>query len=167
MNKNLTLALLATGLVGVAALAQAGDDTRQERREERREKAEAAFNAADSNHDGALSQSEWQAKRLRDSNEMFAKLDLNRDGSLTREELQQSRRERMERRHGERGHGKGERLRALDTDGDQQLSRAELGDRMPRLAENFDTIDANRDGKLSRDEMRAARQAHAGAKLKQ
>ena len=30
---------------------------------------------------------------------------------------------------------------------------------MPKLAEHFDSIDLNRDGKLSRDELRAGRQA--------
>ena len=50
-----------------------------------------------------------------------------------------------------------EKMRALDVNHDQALSRAEIGDRMPRLAQQFDRIDGNRDGKLSHDELRAAR----------
>jgi len=55
-----------------------------------------------------------------------------------------------------------EKLRALDVDQDQALSRAEIGDSMPKLSENFDTIDSNRDGKLTREEMRAARESREG-----
>jgi hypothetical protein len=51
------------------------------------------------------------------------------------------------------------RLKAADTNGDGMLSRAEAA-ALPRLAERFETLDANRDGQVTRDEMRAAR-AHA------
>ena len=62
-------------------------------------------------------------------------------------------------RAGRRGGAMRERLRALDTDGDQQLSRAELGDKHAKLVADFDRFDSNRDGKLSREEMRAGREA--------
>jgi len=52
-----------------------------------------------------------------------------------------------------------EHARALDTNGDKSLSRSEIGDKMPKLSENFDAIDLDKDGKLSGDEMRAGRQA--------
>jgi hypothetical protein len=118
-------------------------------------RAEAAFDERDSNHDGRLSQSEWQAAQLRKANERFRQMDANRDGSLSREELQQAARERRQHRRGE---GMREKLRALDADGDRQLSRAELQGRMPRLEESFDRLDANADGKLSREELRAGRE---------
>lgn len=161
MNKT-TLILLATALASGAALAQtaSGGSQREARHEQHRQRAEAAFAESDSNHDGRLSQSEWQAARLRESNERFRKLDLDRNGSLSREEMQQARAQRKGARHG----GMKERLRGLDTDGDQQLSRAEIGDRMPKLAQEFDRIDGNADGKLSREEMRAARQARHSSK---
>jgi hypothetical protein len=47
-----------------------------------------------------------------------------------------------------------ERLRAADTNGDGLISRAEAA-ALPRLAERFDTIDANADGQISLDELRA------------
>ena len=56
--------------------------------------------------------------------------------------------------------GHRERLRALDTDGDSQLSKAEIGNSMPRLAADFDRLDADRDGRLSREEIRAGRERH-------
>ena len=50
-------------------------------------------------------------------------------------------------------------LRSLDLDGDHMLSRGEIQSRK-HLARQFDAIDTNRDGELSRDELRAWRSAH-------
>jgi Ca2+-binding EF-hand superfamily protein len=154
----LSACLLATG----AVLAQAvpADDRHEGRQEQRRERAEAQFAESDSNHDGRIGKSEWQAARLREANARFAEIDLNRDGNLSKEEMQQARPRHMGEGHGGGMHGK---LRAMDTDGDQQFSRAEIGDKLPRLAADFDRIDANRDGKLSREEIRASRPARDDA----
>jgi len=54
-------------------------------------------------------------------------------------------------------------LRALDLNGDHMLSRTEIGARK-HLARKFDEIDTNRDGELSRDELRAWRSTHRGAR---
>ena len=48
-----------------------------------------------------------------------------------------------------------ERFRQADKDGDGALSKAEADAGMPRLAKNFDAIDANKDGKITQDELRA------------
>jgi Ca2+-binding EF-hand superfamily protein len=56
-----------------------------------------------------------------------------------------------------------ERLRAADTNGDGLISRAEA-QALPMLANHFDRIDANKDGQISPEELRAARQAMASAK---
>ena len=56
---------------------------------------------------------------------------------------------------GHRG-GMMERLKAADTNGDGLISRAEAA-ALPRLAERFEQIDANRDGQVSFEELRAAR----------
>lgn len=53
--------------------------------------------------------------------------------------------------------GKKAKMQQLDTDGNGTLSAAEV-EGTP-LAERFASIDANRDGQLSRDEMKAAHQA--------
>jgi hypothetical protein len=60
-------------------------------------------------------------------------------------------------------HPRGERLRALDTNKDQAISREEAKGH-PRLEKHFDMIDANKDGQLSMEEMKAAHEARkAGA----
>ena len=151
-----SLILLAGLLSCTAALAQSAApraDEGERHGDRRGEFAEAKFADADSNHDGNISQSEWQSASLRRASEHFQKMDSNRDGKLTQTEMAAG------RHMGGRGHGdRRERLRALDADGDSQLSRAEIGDNMPRLAADFDRLDGNRDGRLSREEMRAGRE---------
>ena len=150
--------LLFTGLLLAApVLAQTAAPPAREGGHERwQQRADQKFGEADSNHDGSISQSEWQSARLREANEFFKRLDSNHDGKLVRAEMEAARGERMGKR-GERMGRHGEQLRALDTDGDQMLSKAEIGNNMPRLAADFDRLDANRDGKLSREEIRAGR----------
>ena len=58
--------------------------------------------------------------------------------------------------HGKHG-AMGERLKAADTNGDGLISKAEAA-ALPRIAEHFDQIDANRDGQVSADELRAFHQ---------
>jgi len=149
--------ILLTGLLAAsAALAQStvAPPARGDNRRARHEGAEAKFGEAGSNHEGVISQSEWQSASLRRANEHFQKMDGNRDGRLSREEMASGRKMRGGRDHGARR----EKLRAMDANGDSQLSRAEIGDQMPRLAADFDRLDGNRDGKLSREEIRAGRE---------
>jgi len=55
---------------------------------------------------------------------------------------------------------RGSHFKKADADGNGTLSRAEVEKSMPRLAEKFDQIDTNKDGQLSRDEMKAWKKAH-------
>ena len=50
-------------------------------------------------------------------------------------------------------------FKKADTDGDGTLSKTEAEKGMPRLARDFDAIDANKDGKVTQDEVRARMQA--------
>ena len=52
-----------------------------------------------------------------------------------------------------------QRFKRADTDGNGTISRAEAEKGLPRLARNFDRIDANKDGQVSREEIAAARKA--------
>ena len=52
-----------------------------------------------------------------------------------------------------------DRFAAADADGSGALSRAEMQRALPRLAPEFDAIDRNRDGSVSREELTAHLQA--------
>jgi hypothetical protein len=56
------------------------------------------------------------------------------------------------------GHGPMARLKAADTNGDGLISKAEAQASLPHLYKHFDQIDANHDGQISPEELRAARQ---------
>lgn len=62
------------------------------------------------------------------------------------------------------GGAKLERLRAADTNADGLLSRTEAA-ALPRIAERFDAIDANRDGQVSFEELRGARHKARGERF--
>jgi Ca2+-binding EF-hand superfamily protein len=158
VNKTLLVALCVFG-ASVALAQQPASGNRDARRAEMQAKADARFKQSDSNHDGKLSQAEWRAAREQRLAEEFARLDANKDGGLTADEMRQGFRARQQMRasHRHAGMAMREQMRALDVDHDQALSRAEIGERMPRLSQNFDRIDSNHDGNLSREEMRAAR----------
>jgi hypothetical protein len=102
--------------------------------------------APDQNGDGMISREEAAAHpRLAQS---FDRLDANQDGALSREEL------RAGHRWGHHG-----RRASLDTNGDGSISRAEATT-APHLAEKFDSIDADKNGALTRDELAAWRKSH-------
>lgn len=140
--------VLGSGLLlASVALAQQTSSTETPRADRRAQ----AFVEADGNRDGRLTLAEFQAARSRKLAEQFQRMDANRDGALTQDEMSQARRQMRSRGH--------EGMKALDSNGDQALSRAEIGDRMPRLIENFDSIDLDDDGRLDHQELRAGREA--------
>ena len=60
----------------------------------------------------------------------------------------------------------GERLRRADADHDGFLSRAEAQRASPRLAQQFDAIDSDRDGRLSPQEIRNFGRGKGGARTR-
>ena len=56
-----------------------------------------------------------------------------------------------------------EQFRRADADGNGMLSRVEAERGAPLLAKRFDAIDANRDGQISPEEIRAFRRARRGS----
>lgn len=118
---------------------------------------------ADTNKDGYIDRNEAaQYPRLASS---FDAIDSNKDGLLTKAEIDAFiAKKRAEHASGAgkpgagHAHGRGEGMFArFDTNGDGFIDRTEAANR-PRLAQNFDAIDSNRDGRLSKDELRAWRQ---------
>lgn len=55
-----------------------------------------------------------------------------------------------------------ERMKEADANGDHMLSKDEMSKGMPRMAAHFDEIDADHDGKVSVEELRAYMRAHKG-----
>jgi Ca2+-binding EF-hand superfamily protein len=106
--------------------------------------------AADTNADGMLSREE--AAALPRISELFDELDADHNGQVTFEELRAF---MAKHRHGHGGF-----LKRLDKDGDGRISRDEAA-AAPRLAQHFDQIDANHDGFLTPDELKAAHEARA------
>lgn len=108
-----------------------------------RAEAEERWKRLDQDNDGRISRSEWQRNQ-----QAFDRMDTDKDGFLTKEELQSAAREfRGKRRKG---------LREMDTDADGNMSRSEWKGK----EETFDRLDTNKDGLLSRDELREARRHH-------
>lgn len=115
----------------------------------------------DSNGDGVICQAEAADSAAKRSMERFAKMDANNDGELTREERQTYRQQRKDDRQAPRQQRKEEgrnRAQAADSNGDGALSYDETkAAGMQRLIDNFDSIDRNKDGLVTREEMQQLR----------
>ena len=66
---------------------------------------------------------------------------------------------------GDRAQKMHERLKAADKDGDGKISRAEAV-ALPRIAKHFDEIDTNKDGFITREELKAFHDKRAANKPK-
>lgn len=155
-----TLIFTALALSAGVVLAQTPSPMAGERaaqRAEWRAQAEARFKQADSDGDGQLDRVEVKALGPRLA-EHFDKVDADADGELSRGEMAAARaamgRHAGKARHRRQGYMAG-LFQGMDDDGNGAVSRAELGGKAPKLAENFATIDADGNGELSREELKA------------
>jgi Ca2+-binding EF-hand superfamily protein len=105
----------------------------------------ALLKAADANGDGVLTRDEALAFAA----QRFDALDANHDGKLTADEVRASFQQK-----------RAERWKKIDTDGDGRISKAEAQANAPRLAARFGELDANGDGYLTPEELRAAFRHH-------
>jgi hypothetical protein len=138
------LTALALGAFATVALAQPGEG---------RGHMLERLKAADTNADGLISRTE--AAALPRLAERFDTIDANKDGQVSFEELREA---RGKHRH---GHGHGAHLQRMDTDRDGKVSRAEA---LAAAEAAFARADANADGFVTPEEMKAARKAHRGTK---
>jgi Ca2+-binding EF-hand superfamily protein len=106
----------------------------------------AKFQKLDADGDGKISRAE--AASNQGLAKYFDQIDTNHDGFLTPAELQAQRAKRA-----------AAKLKAVDKDGDGRISRAEAEAKAPHLAKNFDRLDVNKDGFISKDEIVAAHKA--------
>jgi Ca2+-binding EF-hand superfamily protein len=103
----------------------------------------------DKDADGRISREEANAApRLA---QRFDQLDADHDGFITKDEFRAARKA-MRSAHWKR----------IDADGDGKVSLAEAQANAPRLAKHFEQLDANHDGFVTPDEMKAAFRHHHG-----
>ena len=109
----------------------------------------------DTNGDGILTRDEALAPAIA----RFDRADSNGDGQIDQAE-HMAMREQHEARRAERRANRAERRANrpnMDANGDGRISREEFG---VRAVERFDRADANNDGTVTREERQAARAAH-------
>ncbi len=105
---------------------------------------EEAFKNADKDSDGSLSRDEAEA--LPGLAKDFDTIDADKSGTVTRDEIRASAVERAK--------AKGEAsFKAADKDGNGALSREEA-EALPKIAQNFDVIDADGSGTITEQEIK-------------
>ena len=87
----------------------------------------------------------------------FAAIDNNRDGYLVRSELRAYHERMRPQQEAERKARFDAKFAEADLNRDGKLSRVEVGEKMPRMADRFAWMDDNRDGFLSREELQPQR----------
>lgn len=143
---------LALATLTLAAASHAGDDPAAQ---------SSGRKTVDANGDGIVTREEAQAHpRLAGQ---FDVADTNKDGKLDAAEMKAHR----EAVRGQRRAEAQARWTAADKDGDGAISRKEADDSLPGVAQRFDQVDANRDGKVGRDEMHDFRSRERAGKSEQ
>lgn len=132
------VALALTTAAGFAQVKQAAPD---------RMKQHAQL---DANKDGVIDRTE--AAKAPKLLERFDQLDKNKDGKLSADERPQM---GGKHRRGAMGGGQA-KMKAMDTDNDGRISRAEAQAGQARMAERFDQMDVNKDGYLDKADMQAS-----------
>lgn len=127
------LAIVSLSLLGSDAVAR---QAFPQPTPEQRQAMQARWDALDRDRDGYLSRAEAAGTPALSGR--FDQVDANHDARLSQQELRVS----VE-----------DHLRAADTDQDGAIDRAEAAASLPRVAQFFDRLDADHDGRLTVDEV--------------
>lgn len=123
---------------------------REAMRAEMRAKVHERLNAADTDGDGSISRKEAEASMPGLAGK-FDSMDADKDGKISRDEMHGF---RMAGKKHERKHMR-MAFKSADKNGDGALDKSEAEAGMPMLAQHFATIDADQDGKVTHQELRA------------
>lgn len=142
MRQSLSLfsALLLSGIAAPTFAQQQLQPTPEQQRA-----LQARWKAADTNQDGYIDRGEAQA--MNPIAKHFDELDTDKDGKLSMDEMRNSAQSR---------------LHAADTNQDGAIDRAEAEASLPRVAKGFDRLDADKDGKLTVEEVQQLASRFAG-----
>ncbi len=154
--------LIGTAVAVVFAVPAIAQMAKPERPAQTRTAAEAKvrmyFAKIDADKDGFVTAQDMAAIRVQAKDKMFARVDADGNGSISRSEFDNA--DAAKRRDGQAGMKMGgmrARLMTMaDTDKD---GRVALTEAVAGAMTMFDRADANKDGTLTTDERRAARQA--------
>jgi Ca2+-binding EF-hand superfamily protein len=148
---------LMAALMGSAALAEQGDmgigmgGPGEGRGGDRGAMLAEMFDSIDADKDGKLTYAEMEAHRKAE----FDAADTNKDGALSADELSARALAKFQEKLAERTQGM---LDTMDNDGNGSLSQDEMGEG-PGMR-NFARIDADNDGAITKDEIKAGMQRH-------
>ena len=104
---------------------------------------EKMFNQVDTNRDGAISKSEFNAYQSK----QFKRMDANGDGKISHDEMDAG----HKKRPNNAATHLDKRFQAADANNDGGLDREEAKE-MPMLTMYFDEVDSNKNGKVTRQE---------------
>ncbi len=152
------IAVLGVFLASTLAHAEVDPDLEQNRGDMYGRDGGGLFKSMDANGDGVVSNDEFDDFSARH----FKKLDANNDGKITPHEMY------GEQKQGSTHHGmtpQNDRFSAADANQDGGIDREEAKV-MPMLPRYFDEIDADKDGKITRQEYNDAMpRLHRGKQL--
>ncbi|MDQ8206282.1 hypothetical protein QEH52_02100 [Coraliomargarita sp. SDUM461003] len=149
-TKSLILLVLSSSLIGITAQAKPEGEPRDN--PGKRPSPQELFQRLDADENGTLSLEEVKGPLA----EQFDKIDADGDGELTKKELIAANKDRRQAGKDKGPQRRGQNIKAADTNEDGSISKAEATEAgLERLLEHFDEIDADGDGEITREEMKA------------